>query len=119
MEEAQRELGREFPRGWSAKSKTVPDYKKTMGGIATSLEKLDERLRGKLEKAHASDANWRNSGPWLSWEWKDPDMKRPWDAYVGSLEGALTAADIKHLKKKWAGLVISPVDKLQTDGLLI
>ena len=119
MEEAQRELGKKAPPGWSVRSKAVPEYKGVMKGIGEDLGKLDERVRSKLDKRHGSAAGWNEKGPKLSWEFEEEGVKRSWKTYVRRLEGAWTAADIKTLKKRWAHLVVSPVDKLTTDGLLL
>ena len=119
MEEAQRELGKKAPPGWSVRSKAVPEYKGVMKGIGEDLGKLDERVRSKLDKRHGSAAGWKEKGPKLSSEFEEEGMKNPWETYVRRLEGAWTAADIKTLKKRWAHLVVSPVDKLTTDGLLL
>ena len=119
MEEAQRELGKAAPPGWSVRSKTIPEYEGVMKGVGESLGKLDERVRSKLDKRHGSAAGWKDKGPKLSWEVEGGGVRKPWETYVKRLEGAWTAADIKTLKKRWTHLVVSPVDKLTTDGLLL
>ena len=83
------------------------------------LGKLDEGVRGKLDKRHGSAVGCKEKGPKLSWEFEEEGMKKRWETYVRRSEGAWTAADIKTLKKRWTHLVMSPVDKLTTDGLLL
>ena len=90
-----------------------------MDATAEDLGKLDGRVRAKLEKAQGSAAGWSAAGPSLTWRKEEEELIRTWEKATRHLKEAWTAEEIRHLRKKWTPLVVSPVDKLGTDGILL
>ena len=84
------------------RSKTIPDFKAAMDGISRDMEKLDARVRQKLELSWGSDNVREAKTPELKWSSEEEELASDWRRGARNLTDAWTSEEIKTLKERWS-----------------
>ena len=113
-------MGKTLQKGWSVRSRAVPDYYKLMMKANKELEGLHTRAVTKHEKifgkANKVDTDFKDI---LKWEGSEARFVKLWDAWAFGKEEAVTEQEIRGFMKTMKNFVRSPVDECGTDALIM
>ena len=117
LELAEKVLERKLPKHWSVRSRCIPDAEKHLQKVSQALVGLERRFESKAAaKAMILDGKVRPTmiGSALEGSWK-----RSWEHCKRKWSGALHEKELSSLARRWVNWVISPVDKWNTDAVLM
>ena len=105
-----------IPAGWTVRSRCIPDFVKETKKVQEKFHGVMKRLGGKLAKRVP-----RLSEKIINLEWTatDQSLLKFWNQALPSFQGAWHAAVLGFIKKALKCFVLSPMDKLPSDGAIL
>jgi hypothetical protein len=107
-----------FPKGWTVRSRLLPEYGREMDKVEQVLTQLGERLRGKLPKGRVKEDFEKNAV--IRWDKGEAIFSELWTKGTKKFRelGIISVDTIVAVMRSTRNLTCSPIDKFQADGML-